>query len=336
MTDLEIELENERLRASWNCFPIEHLDTYLSVEEQDQRINAHSILTRGLLIDTLWPGKFDALIDEEMRFGIVMTWLLQSLKAGAERMDLLNRILRSADGGEDKGVPEIVRATAKWLQGGTCAIPDYISDALMSFDPSVSQSFLGESALDTFYGIWAAQLRAMPANPILVLEVACGSGNDFQAIRDCGIGPFIRYSGFDISSKNIENARRKFTDVDFFEASVLNSGLEDESFDYVFAHDVIGHLSGEGMERALREIMRIVREEAWIHCYNAVEIPRHEIRPFEQYFRNRISIPQFSSSLAALGASVRVIPLPDLLRRKFGFVQDYTATSATFIAAKTR
>lgn len=334
MTDLEVELENERLRASWNCFPIEHLDTYLSIEEQDQRINAHSILTRALLVDTLWPGKFDALIDEEMRFGIVMTWLLQRLKAGAERMALLNRILRCADGAEDQGVPEIVRATAKWLQGDGCAIPDYISDALISFDPGRFQSLLGESALDTFYGIWAAQLKGLTAGPIRVLEVACGSGNDFQAIRDCGIGAFIRYSGFDISSKNIENARRKFPEVDFFEASILNSGLENESFDYVFAHDVIGHLSGEGMDCALHEIMRIVREEAWIHCYNAVEIPRHEIRPFEQYFRNRISIPQFCASLTALGGSVRVIPLPDLLRRKFGFVQDYTATSATFIATK--
>ena len=71
-----IELENERLKASWDCFPAEHLATYLSIDEQDQRINTHSILTRALLIDTLWPGKFDAWIDEELRFGIVMTWLL--------------------------------------------------------------------------------------------------------------------------------------------------------------------------------------------------------------------------------------------------------------------
>jgi hypothetical protein len=70
---MNIDLENERLKTSWDCFPAEHLATYLRIGEQDQRINTHSILTRALLIDTLWPGKFDTLIDEELRFGVVMT-----------------------------------------------------------------------------------------------------------------------------------------------------------------------------------------------------------------------------------------------------------------------
>ena len=67
MNKTGIDMENERLKASWDCFPAEHLAIYLSLGEQDQRINAHSILTRALLADTLWPGKFDALIDEELR-----------------------------------------------------------------------------------------------------------------------------------------------------------------------------------------------------------------------------------------------------------------------------
>jgi hypothetical protein len=97
---------------------------------------------------------------------------------------------------------------------------------------------------------------------------------------------------------------------------------------------MIGHLSGEGMERAITEILRIARKEVWIHCFNAVDIEQHEIRPFYQYHKNRISIPQFSASLQKGGASVEVIPISAMLLRKFNFVQDYTNTSVTFVATK--
>jgi hypothetical protein len=80
-----IEVENERLRLSWNWMPKAQLATYLGAMEQDQRINTQSILTRALLADTLWPGMFDGLINEEFRFGVVMTWLLEQVKSGRDR-----------------------------------------------------------------------------------------------------------------------------------------------------------------------------------------------------------------------------------------------------------
>ncbi len=72
--------------------------------------------------------------------------------------------------------------------------------------------------------------------------------------------------------------------------SILNSGLPDDGYDYLFVHDLIGHLSPDGMETALQEIMRIVRTEAWIHCHNVADIECHEIRPFLMYFKNRLSM----------------------------------------------
>lgn len=331
MHEYSIEAENEKLRASWNCFPIEHLADYLGVEEQDQRINTHSILNRALLVDALWPQQFDHLFDEELRFGIVLTWLLEQMKAGVDRFELLNQ-LYSEDSGQH--IPNIVRETFSWLSTPSCPLPDYISEALIHVNLDQPNWHLYDPALNIFCGIWSSQLPTVPSKQTKILEVACGSGNDYQALRDFGIGRHISYTGFDISWKNIRNARTKFSEVDFFESSVLNSGLPDNSYDYAFMHDIIGHLSPEGMEIAIREIMRIVRKEVWVHCYNVADIEQHEIRPFDSYFRNRLSISQMTKSFESTGASVQTVVLSDMLRKKFSFVPEYTETSASFLVTK--
>ncbi|GEM_PF-1060543 len=329
MDDTAIALENARLKASWDCLPAEHLAVYLGVEEQDQRLNTHSILNRALLIDSLWPGCFDALIDEELRFGLVMTWLLQALKSGAERARLLEELDRPASGSQ---IPAIVRRTWHWLQSDSCPIPDYLGEALMYVDPDRPHWSLFEPAMNTFASIWSSQLSARNAKCVEVLEVACGSGNDFKALRNFGLERHISYAGFDIAWKNIRNAREIFPGVRFFEASILDSGLPDKSFDYLFVHDLLGHLSPDALEIAVGEIMRVTRCEAWLHCHNIAGIPRHEIRPFLSYFRNRLSIPQLKASLEAAGATVTVVPLSGLLRQKFDVAPEYTASAGTFLA----
>ena len=332
MNAADIALENELLKSSWDCFPPEHLAVYLSIGEQDQRINTHSIFTRALLADTLWPGMFDDLITEEMRFGIVMTWLLQELKAGTTRAALIDEIYDSPSNGR---IPELVRQTADWLQSVDCPLPDYLGEALMFPSPDEPHWCLFEPALNTFIRIWASRLEGLPSSPIRVLEIACGSGNDYKAIRDCGLAAHISYAGFDISWKNIHNAADLYPEAEFFEASILNSGLPDNSFDYLFVHDMIGHLSPAGREVALREIMRIIRKEAWLHCYNVADIEEHETHPFQTYYRNRLSIRRLSESLTNAGASVDAITISGMLERKFGYAPPYTATSGTFIARKT-
>jgi len=332
MDTRSIELENQRLKASWDCFPPEHLARYLGIEEQDQRINTHSILTRALLVDTLWPGKFDALIDEELRFGVVMTWLLQELRSGTSRNELWDELNTATPGGR---IPGLVRQTADWLQMDACPLPDYLSDALLYTESDLPAWYLFEPALNTFAGIWKSQICGLSAEPIEVLEVACGSGNDYKAIHEFGLTTFINYSGFDICWKNIHNARDRFPEAGFFEASILNSGLPDDSFDYVFLHDVLGHLSPEGFQVAVSEIMRITRVEAWLHCFNVADIDQHEIHPFQTYFRNRLSIPRVIETVERSGAEVRVVPISGMLERKLGYVPDYTASSGTFIARKT-
>ena len=326
-----IALENARLKASWDCFPAEHLAVYLSAGAEDQCINACSILTRALLIDTLWPRRFTALLHEEMRFGVVMSWLGEQVQAGAGRMALLDKLQSSRPG---PGVPAVVRQTFAWLQTDACPLPDYVTDALLFRTPDQPEEVLFEPALNTFAQLWATQLAGLHAAPLVVLEIACGSGNEYQAFRAGGLAAHLTYAGFDICWKNIANARDAHPGVNFFEASVLNSGLPDQACDVVFVHDLLGHLSPEALERALQEIMRLARHEAWLHCFNAADIPRHEIRPVELYHRNQLSIGQLAASLTQTGAAVEALPMAALLRRKFHCVQPYSASAVTFLARK--
>jgi len=78
-------LEERNLKLSWDCHPSEYLDHYLVSGVEDPRINGQSILTRALLTDALYPGRFDALLTEELRFGAVLTWILQQLEKGSSR-----------------------------------------------------------------------------------------------------------------------------------------------------------------------------------------------------------------------------------------------------------
>jgi SAM-dependent methyltransferase len=329
VTPSGLKFENRRLNASWDCFSAEHLERYLTVDEQDQRINVNSILTRALVIDTLWPGKFGDLINEELRFGVIMTWLMRQLRLGRSRSALVEELSGST---ARPGTPDVVRQTYGWLQTDECPLPDYLGEALAFAPPDGTSWSLAEVSLSTFYRVWSRLLSDLASERISVLEVACGSGNDYHGIRECGLSSRISYSGFDISSKNIRNARRQYPGVDFFQASILNSGIPDGSFEYVFVHDLLEHLSPKGLALALEEILRIAQKEVWLHCFNVNAIDRHEIRLSGTFYRNKLSITCLSAALEELGASTQVIRVSDLLFRKFRFAPDYFASCGTVLA----
>ena len=94
MSMLESELikEDRSLRWSWDQYPAEHLDRYLVQGIEDPRINCQSILTRALIVDTLWPGEFDALINDELRFGAVLVWLTEQLRAQVTGEEILQAL----------------------------------------------------------------------------------------------------------------------------------------------------------------------------------------------------------------------------------------------------
>ncbi|MBP7053638.1 MAG: class I SAM-dependent methyltransferase [Phycisphaerae bacterium] len=305
-------IEERNLKLSWDCHPSDYLDHYLVSGVEDPRINGQSILTRALLADALSPGRFDALIAEELRFGAVLTWILQQLEQGSARCELLDAI----ESVRPTHVPEFVRDTYVWLQEESCPIPDYISVALGHFDCDTPSPFLPDLALDTFMTIWNEQLSHLPAHAISVLEAACGSANDYRFLGRCGLARCLDYTGIDIATRNIANARAHCPSADFRVQSILTTELADCSYDYVFCHDLIEHLSPTMMDRALREMFRIARDVVILHFFNATGGPDHEIVPMRKYHRNRVSVAKLGVFFEHLGGRVTCLEMTQWLRRK--------------------
>lgn len=328
----KFQSEEQNLMRSWDRYPCEHLDTYLVTDIEDPRINCQSILSRALIADSLWPNEFTNLIDAELRFGIVLTWLLGQLKNGVNRYDLIDSI------GNDKGhsCPGVVRETYLWLQSDACPITDYISITLGDCDPDKPEQLLCERAIDTFCEIWDIALQGRHSERMRILEPACGSANDYRFIDRCGLSKFISYTGFDISEKNITNARIRFPKTDFRVASILSSGFVDESFDYLFVHDLFEHLSLEALNQALVEVMRLIRHQAWLHLFNAKDCIDHTIQSIDMYHWNLLSISRLCSTIQELGGRVEVVSVPSLLKKKFGCCDNFNPGAYTLLVTKSR
>ena len=324
------EMENRDLAWSWDRYSSADLDSCWVSGVEDPRINCQSILTRALIADTLWPGEFTALIDAELRFGTVLTWLLRALERGRGRYEILDG-LTDAD---DLSIPDVVRETFHWLQADDCPVQDYISAVLDEPGPDASALLACESGLHTFCTQWREVLQGRRADTIRLIEVGCGSANDFRFIHHCGLASFTQYMGIDVSTKAITNARRRFPDTDFRVMSILDSGLPDDSCDCLFAHDLLEHLSPQALERALTEAMRITQHELWLHLFNAGGQDEHIVRRVDRYHWNLLSVGRLSDVFERMGASVTVVSIPGMLARKFQLDTYHNPEATTMIVAK--
>jgi SAM-dependent methyltransferase len=329
MTVFSDDNESSRLRHAWERHAAETLDTYLVSGVEDPRINVQSILTRALLCDALFPGRFARLIDEELRFGFVMTWLLTHLQLGIEKPSLMAAITRN----DRSRCPAVVIDTFRMLQQDDCVTEDYVTMALQEDEGDGSTSLASE-AMDTFRRIWHEQLAAPSQSGCSLFEPACGSANDFRYLHSYGFTRFLKYTGMDIAPKNIANALSRFPDVDFRVGDLLSNSFDDETFDFSFVHDLFEHLSITAMEHALRELLRVTRREVWLHLFNAADVTRHGVRPAAEYHWNLLSIREIARVVAEVPAHAEVVCIAELGRRKFGFSRYYNTGAYTIIAVK--
>lgn len=329
MTVLSDDNESSLLRHSWERHDAETLDTYLVSGVEDPRINLQSILTRALLCDALFPGRFARLIDEELRFGFVMTWLLTHLQLGLDKRSMMAAITRN-----DRGrCPGFVIDTIRMLQQGEGVTKDYVTMALQQAE-GVGSASLASEAMDTFRRIWHEQLAALSHKGCSLFEPACGSANDFRYLDSYGFSKFLNYTGIDIAPKNIGNALGRFPDVDFRVDDLLNNSFDDDRFDYSFVHDLFEHLSITAMEHALRELLRVTRREVWIHLFNAADVPCHKVQPVARYHWNLLSVREIVRTIAEATAHAEVVSIAELGRQKFNFSRYYNAGAYTIIAAR--
>lgn len=324
------ESENAGLAWSWDRYPREHLDAYLVADLEDPRINCQSILSRALTADSLWPDEFTDLIDAELRFGTVLSWMLCQLHQGMDRYELWDSIEDDKDG----ACPRFISETYQWLQSDQCPIPDYIFAALEQGHPDKPEQLLSERALNTFSDIWKMTLCGRHAEKLDVLEVACGSANDYRFIEKSGLAEFVTYTGIDISSKNIANAKVRYPDVNFRVGSVLETGFKDESFDIVFVHDLFEHLSLDALNVALAEVMRVTRSQVWLHFFNVKNCKDHVVRPVERYHWNTLSLDRLQRQLTELGGNVETLSIPSFLKNKFGDCVCHNSDAVTLLVTK--
>jgi ubiquinone/menaquinone biosynthesis C-methylase UbiE len=166
--------------------------------------------------------------------------------------------------------------------------------------------------------IWSEQFSQAPNATMPVLEVACGSANDYRFLHQSGLASFLSYTGIDIATRNIANAKRHFPNVDFRVESILTTDFPDSSYDCVFCHDLLEHLSLAAMEHALGEMLRITGNEVVLHFFNAKWSGDHEVVPVRSYYRNRVAMEKIRAFFEDRGATVTCLEMAQWLQEKVG------------------
>lgn len=290
-------VEQFLLKRWWNRAGADMLDAYLVSGFQNPRINMQSILQRHFLLRRLFGDEFETLMADELRFAVELNEVLRA---------------RAVELGVTMGA-YLDREKAAGVQRVEAAIRDRETE---------------------FVDRWRAELDGREAGPISVLELACGSANDYRAYVECGLARFLDYRGIDLTPKNIENARRRFPGVEFEVADIRAVAAPDASFDYVVASDIFEHLSPETRERSLGEAMRLARRGLAFTFFNMAEIPEHEINPRGVYYWNRLSRARIEERLRPAFPAIEVIPIASWLASELDFHHTYNSRAYSMFAER--
>ncbi len=274
--------ETDRLAASWKKHKAEDLDEYLVSGYQNPGINGASILARHFFIHKLFGDGFDALMDDELRFALETGELLR-----------------------DRAKAAGVQSLAARLDPEKRATIHEISDVNKDREAHFRQTWHDELSART------------PTRRLSVLELACGSANDYRAFAAYGLAQHLDYTGIDLNTTNIANATRRFPDIDFRRGDVMNLPFEDDSYDYVLAFDIFEHLSPEGMQTAMEEAMRVARRGLVLTFFNMDDIPDHVVRPLRQYHWNLLSADKTQELIRPRFPQIEALHLQAYVKERF-------------------
>jgi SAM-dependent methyltransferase len=273
-------------------------------------------------------------MEQECRFSAVMGWLLPALSAmrtGEEVNDLLYALERGIQNTETGEIPAFVLQTFKMLPtpAGEFEVPNYIRASLQSAELTPDSTQLAAETLNTFIDLWKrVSQRLDPAadpNPLpntqlslTVLEPACGSANDYRFIHAAGLTSLLEYTGIDLCEKNIQNARALFPNANFRTGNVFEFAGTDQSFDVCFFHDLLEHLSPEGLNTAVREICRVTRYSISAGFFQMHDMEDHVVREVDDYHLNTLSLSKTCQLFEANGFSAAFLSVAQFLRERFG------------------
>ena len=326
-----LKLETQRLAQSWMRHDRSTLRDYLVRDVEDPRINAQSILTRHFLIQCLFGNRFDYLAEHELRFGLVVNWLLRLLKKSVAAWQLqvvLDALLtgrREADGLQ---IPSYISETFAGLR-----LPNYICDLLNWAPVETTEAPIPEYLMSTFERIWSESLEGEQHRRISVLEPACGSANDYRFIDSFGMARLLDYTGFDLCGKNVHNARGMFPRVRFEVGNALDIDADDKVFDYCFVHDLFEHLSIEAMEVAIAQICRVTRNDICIGFFNMYDGDEHVVNVVDDYHWNTLSAVRTKAMFERYCSGTQVIHIDESLTSRFGCADAHNKGAYTFVVS---
>lgn len=321
--------EAQALAAHWGRYGREELDRYLVQDVEHPGVNPQSILVRALLAQRLCRTLPEALIGRELIHAAFACHGLRARSEGGWRTVL--RSWQGLDVTPDPSVPEFLRpeflaSVREWLD---------LERLARDLEGAAPQRF--EKFRTPFEAVWRRRFQRQrpPERRLRVLEIGCGSANDYRFWVRYGFARHLEYVGMDICRENIDNALARHPGVRFVTADAGALPEDDASHDVVLAFDLLEHLSAEGMERALREMERVSRDEIWIACFNATAADQHVIHPVEDYHWNQLSVPSLCRHLAVAGFTEcdLLSPAVELERRCPGYGH-YTRTACLVVARR--
>lgn len=329
----QLQRETQDLVLSWAGHSREWLRDYLVSGVEDPRLNVQSLLTRHFLIEQLQPGRFRQLQREEVRFALVLRWILSVTEAhgnAADMAELPALLARGSDNWEGLEIPSFIRQTFDTTPTSVDGV------ALPQYWP-IATSPQPAAALDLFLETWRQALTiTSPPGPtrLSVIEPACGSANDFRFMHRCGLAPHLDYLGLDLCEANIANAREMFPSVRFEVGNALALPTANQSIAVAFVHDLFEHLSLEAMEAALDELARVTRDAVSLGFFRMHEGPEHQVHRDGSYHLNALSLPRLREALAARGFSTRAIHLQSYLHSEFRGAHYHNPHAYTLIAER--
>jgi ubiquinone/menaquinone biosynthesis C-methylase UbiE len=183
-----------------------------------------------------------------------------------------------------------------------------------------------------FAAAWTEALRGEPDSGLSVIEAACGSANDYRCFESYGMARLLNYTGFDLTQKNIANARQMFPDADFRVGDAQDIEAGDNSYDWAMAHDFLEHLSPSAFNRAIDELCRVSRRGVLISFFNMLDQPDNQIQPRRTYHFNVLSKDRMVERIARHCSDVRVLHIRPMLAEHFGFGNYFNGRAWTIIA----
>lgn len=332
----DLQRETEQLTRSWMRHDQAALRDYLVAGVEDPRVNVQSLITRHFFISALCGGRFQELMDQELRFAVAMNWLLDLLTRALGVEDLhavLHGLRRGADDAEGIEIPSHVARLFAALPATAdgMSVPNYLESFLTGARVEEGKLRPGAAVFDVFVALWNQALAAVPRSSPApsVLEAASGSANDYRILHACGLARVLDYSGFDLCEKNVLNARSMFPGARFAVGNVFDIAAPDQAFDYLFAHDLFEHLSPDGLEAAVKEVCRVTRRGLCLGFFNMDEIPEHIVRPVEDYHWNTLSVDRVRELFAGHGFGAQVVHIGSFLRWAAGCPQTHNRNAYT-------